>query len=79
MIAVNIVPRQDAQVIPFLKDHKYTFTPYKANQAIIQDYEVDGAPMEYVIDPGGKLVKMVRLNSDDNERAFGELVEKLSK
>ncbi len=35
--------------------------------------------MEFVIDPKGQLVAMVRLMSDERERAFGELVEKLSK
>ncbi len=79
MIAINIVPRQDDQVVPFLAQNKYTFTPYKANQSIIEAYGVEGAPMEFVIDPKGQLVKMIRLSSEQQEQAFGELVEKLSK
>lgn len=79
MIAINIVPRQDEQVLPFLAEHKYTFTAYKANLSIVQAYGVDGAPTEYVISPKGKVVAMVRLNSDEREQALGELVEKLTR
>ncbi len=79
MIAINIVPRQDDQVATLLAEHKYTFTTYRANRAIIDAYGVDGAPMEFVIDPKGQLVRMIRLSSDEQERAFGELVEKLSR
>ncbi len=79
MIAINIVERQDDQVLPFLAEHKYTFTAYKANRSIMEAYGVDGAPMEFVIDPKGQLVAMIRLSSDEREQAFGELVEKLSK
>ncbi len=66
-------------MLPFLADHKYTFVAYRANRAIIDAYGVEGAPTEYVIDRKGKVVAMIRLNSDDREQAFGELVEKLSK
>ncbi len=79
VIAINVVSKQDDQVLPFLAQNKYTFTAYKANQSIIEAYGVDGAPMEFVIDPKGQLVTMIRLSSDEREQAFGELVEKLSK
>lgn len=77
MIAVNIVAKQDDQVVSFLSENHYTFTPYKVNDAIRQAYGVDGAPMEFLIDRRGGAVTMLRLSSDDMERQAGELVEQL--
>ncbi len=78
MIAINIVEKQDDKVVPFLTENRYTFTPYKGNDAIKQAYGVEGAPTEFVIDRQGRGVAMIRLNSEENERRFGELVEKLA-
>lgn len=77
-MAINIVAKQDDQIAPFLAENHYTFAAYKANDAIKQAYGVDGAPMEFVIDRTGRAVTMVRLTSDEKERAFGDLVEKLA-
>jgi capsid protein len=77
VIAINIVPKQDDRVTPFLTENHYTFTAYKANNDIKEAYGVDGAPMEFVIDRQGRAVMTVRLASDQMERQFGELVEKL--
>ncbi len=77
VVAVNISPTQDDQVVPFLAENRYTFTPYKVNAAIRRGYGVDGAPMEFVIDRSGHVVTMVRLNSEEREREFGHLVERL--
>ncbi len=77
MIAINISSKQDDQVVAFLSQNRYTFTPYKVNRAIWDAYGVDGAPMEFVIDRYGRGVTMVRLNSEERERQFGELVEQL--
>lgn len=78
MVAINIVAKQDDQVLPFLADKRYTFTAYKGNDAIRDAYGVNGAPTEFVIDRQGRGVTMMRLNSDERERQFGELVEKLA-
>ncbi len=77
MVAINISAKQDDQVVPFLTENHYTFTPYKANQDIRDAYGVDGAPMEFLIDRQGRAVTRVRLNSDEKERVFGDLVEQL--
>ena len=77
VITVNIVAKQDADVVPFLSQNHYTFRTYKANLDIVQSYSVSGAPTEYIIDRQGKVVAQVRLNSDERERQVGELVEKL--
>jgi hypothetical protein len=77
VIAINIVAKQDDQVVPFLSENRYTFTPYKATPEMLQAYGVRGAPTEYVIDRQGRAVAMVRLNSDERERQFEQLVERL--
>ncbi len=59
--------------------HHYTFRAYKATLDVMQAYEVNGAPSEYVIDRQGRVVAMVRLNSDERERQFVELIEKLNR
>ncbi len=71
--------KQDDQVVPFLTKNGYTFRAYKATLDIIQNYEVNGAPSEYVIDRQGRVVAMVRLNSDESERRFAQLVDRLNR
>ena len=77
MVAVNVVAEQDEQVVPFLTENHYTFTPYKINDDIRKAYGVRGAPMEFLIDPKGGAVVMLRLSSADRERQLGEIIEQL--
>ncbi len=77
VVTVNISTKQNDQVLPFLKEKGYTFAAYKANLEVIQNYEVNGVPAEFVIDKSGRVVERIRLASDERERAFERLVEKL--
>jgi hypothetical protein len=77
VVTVNISTKQNDQVVPFLKDNRYTFPAFKANLEIMQAYEVGGVPSEFVIDPKGRLVAKIRLSSDEREQQFGKLVESL--
>ncbi len=79
MIAINIVAKQDDDVVPFMTKNRYTFKTYKATLDVIQAYEVNGAPSEYVIDRQGRVVAMIRLNNDEKEKQFAELIEKLNR
>jgi hypothetical protein len=79
VIAVNVVVEQDDLVQPFLAEHRYTFTAYKVNDDIRKAYEVRGAPMEFLIDPKGGAVMMLRLSSEDREQRLGEIIEQLLK
>ncbi len=77
VVTVNISTKQNDQVLPFLKQNCYTFAAYKANLEIIQNYEVNGVPNEFVIDPKGRIVDKIRLASEERLQAFETLVEKL--
>ncbi len=77
VLAVNIVAKQDEMVLPFLNENRYTFTAFKGTPDILQAYNVTGVPTEFVIDRQGRIVAKVRLNSDERERQFEQLVEKL--
>ncbi len=77
MVAVNIVDKQDDQVVPFLTQHRFTFRAYRPTLEMLQAYGVRGAPTEYVLDRRGRVVAQVRLNSDANEQRFVDLVEGL--
>ena len=77
VVAVNVVAEQDDQVAPFLAENHYTFIPYKINDDTRRAYGVRGAPMEFLIDPKGGAVTMLRLSSEERERMLGDLIEQL--
>ncbi|MBE7170300.1 MAG: TlpA family protein disulfide reductase [Williamsia sp.] len=56
-IGINVVPEQDAYVLPFMKGTKYTFIPLRAtDQWAMQTYKVRGEPTNFLIDQHGKVV-----------------------
>ncbi len=79
VVAINIVDKQDDQVVPFLTENHYTFRAYRPTLEMLQAYGVRGAPTEYVIDRQGRVVAQVRLNSEANEQRVVDLLEGLMK
>lgn len=78
MLAVNISAKQDDLVVPFMREHAYSFTTLKSTAEVARAYSVSGVPAEFVIDPEGRLVKKVRLSTDEREREFEKLLEDLA-
>ncbi len=77
VVAVNVADDEYGLVVPYFKEHRYTFSPYRINMDIARAYGVRGAPMEFLIDTKGGAVLQLRLSSEERERRLGEIIEGL--
>ena len=56
-VGINVLPEQDAYVLPFMKNTKFSFTPLRGNSAFAkQNYNVRGEPTNFLIDKDGNIV-----------------------
>ncbi len=56
-IGINVYPAQDAYVLPFLENNKYSFIPLRGNSAFAaKNYGVQGEPENFLIDKDGKII-----------------------
>lgn len=59
MVAVNVIPDQDPLVPEWLKEGGYTFPVLvgASTEKISIDYRMTGAPLTFILDSQGKIVK----------------------
>ncbi|MEO6980670.1 MAG: TlpA disulfide reductase family protein, partial [Mucilaginibacter sp.] len=56
-VGINVLPEQDAYVLPFMKNTKFSFIPLRGNSEFAkQNYGVRGEPTNFLIDKDGKIV-----------------------
>ena len=56
-VGINVLPEQDAYVVPFMKGTRYSFTPLRAtSEWASKTYKVRGEPTNFLIDQEGKIV-----------------------
>lgn len=63
--------------MPFIKQNRYTVTPLKGATSMFTAYGVRSVPTEVIIDREGRAVAQVRLNNDQAEQTFQNLLENL--
>ncbi|MBS7565737.1 TlpA family protein disulfide reductase [Mucilaginibacter sp. Bleaf8] len=79
-VGINVYPTQDAYVIPFIKNNKYSFIPLRGSAAFARDgYGVYSEPQNFLIDQDGKIVfKGFRIDNS-NHRTLELMISALLK
>ncbi|MBS1503946.1 MAG: redoxin domain-containing protein, partial [Bacteroidetes bacterium] len=80
-IGIDVTPLQDADVLPFLKNNKYSFMPLRGDQEFaFKNFGVTGEPENFLIDEDGKIVfKDFRIDGTNHrtlEMMISSLLEK---
>ena len=78
-VGINVVPEQDAYVVPFLKGTHYSFTPLHGTEKFAKDaYHVRGEPTNFLIDGRGRIIfKDFRANDAAGERMLTLMIESM--
>ena len=78
-VGVNVVPEQNAYVLPFLKGTQYSFTPLHGDDKFAKNaYHVRGEPTNFLIDGNGRIVfKDFRADDAEGERMLTLMIESM--
>lgn len=59
MVAINVIPDQDPMIPEWMKEGGYTFPVLvgASTEKISIDYRMTGAPLTFILDKEGKIVK----------------------
>lgn len=77
-VGINMVPKQDPYVIPFMKSSGYSFTPLKVDRANMHNLPGYGAPTNYLIDQDGRIIfKNFRIYDKDTEQMLQDMIQLL--
>jgi hypothetical protein len=58
MVAINVIPEQDSLVGPWREKNGFTFPILvgSSSDTIMNDYQMTGAPLTFVLDSDGKIL-----------------------
>lgn len=77
-VGINVIPSQDGYVLPFMKNTKYSFIPLRGSFSYAQkNYDVYGAPKNFVIDKDGKIVFKDFIIDNSNHRTLELMLSSL--
>jgi thiol-disulfide isomerase/thioredoxin len=77
-IGINVLPEQDAYVLPFIENSKYSFIPLRGSRDFaLKSYGIRGEPGNFLIDRDGKIIfKYFRID-DTNHRTLELMISSL--
>jgi thiol-disulfide isomerase/thioredoxin/Tfp pilus assembly protein PilF len=76
VLAINIIPDQDAEVLPLLEAKGFDFIPLKVPTSTWprEQYSVNAAPMNFLLDAQGRLIFKPKIADQSTQsRFFGEI------
>lgn len=77
-LGINVFPKQDDYVLPFMKGTNYSFTPLKATSEWAEkNYGVRGEPTNFLIDKEGNIVYANFRIDQENERTLELMINSL--
>lgn len=77
-LGINVFPKQDDYVTPFMKGTKYSFIPLRGTSEWAEKaYNVRGEPTNFLIDKEGNIVFANFRTDQDNERTLELMIESL--
>ena len=77
-LGINVYPKQDEYVLPFMKGTKYSFIPLKGtSEWAFEAYGVRGQPTNFLIDKKGNIVYSNFRTDIDNERTLELMIQSL--
>ena len=81
ILAINIVPKEDGQVLQTVKDKKVTFITLKMSddEFASREYRVAGAPSNFLLDRDGRLIYRPQIHDRETARTFELEIEMLLK
>jgi hypothetical protein len=78
ILAVNIHPKEDEMVVPFMKGNAYGFLPLKSAAKWAEDVDkVRGTPQNFLIDAEGRVRVKPDVHSPDSQRTLELEIEAL--
>ena len=77
-LGINVLPDQDAYVLPFMKNTKFSFTPLRGNSEWAEEtYHVRGEPTNFLIDQNGKIIYSNFMINANNERMLELMISSM--
>lgn len=77
-IGINVLPVQDAYVLPFLRNNKYSFIPLRGSEEFaLKNYGIRGEPGNFLIDKDGKIIFKNFLINNANQRTLELMISSL--
>ncbi len=78
ILAVNVQPEQDKDVVPFLQRNHYGFVPLKSDwQWAAKNYSVSSTPATFLIDGQGRIVFKPHVGDSRGEKLLDREVDEL--
>ncbi|UOE49086.1 TlpA family protein disulfide reductase [Mucilaginibacter sp. SMC90] len=77
-IGINVVPDQDAYVLPFMANTRFSFIPLRGNQDFASKaYGVTGEPENFLIDQNGKIMFRNFMIDEKKEHSLEMMISSL--
>ena len=77
-LGINVLPNQDAYVLPFMKNTKFSFTPLRGSSEWAEKtYHVRGEPTNFLIDQNGKVIYTDFMINGNNERMLELMIRSI--